>query len=240
MPLFKLAEGYWDQAILEVRYHFTPLFWDASGHIWHDLLRRWPDLRSGEAKPSQTDFRLDNKAKFIITPDRLNINFSFIERTFSDFIDAATLAPRVVAKYLEIEEFTRLGFRIFAKIDCTNNANATERFRRYKFLNSLNDISFSDLGDLTKPQISARWEGDELGASIRILAQEETLSFEQPFGAELPIDNVKTRNTVVRDLDFYTTKPVSVTQYHGAEWINSVLDKLRSDKSKIWEPADAR
>jgi len=100
------------QAVLEVRYDHAYSLWDRSGALWAKANRVWTNLKAGQTQPSVTTFLLDNQYELSVSLERSHIIDMKPSSSLKDFMERANDFINLVAQSLDIEYFTRIGFRL--------------------------------------------------------------------------------------------------------------------------------
>ncbi len=80
-------------------------------------------------------------------------------------------------------------------------------------------------GEVKSPEVSFKIEDDDVGYTIRIIAQNRTLNFEAP--KVVSLDTSKFKKSVVSiDVDYYTKKPIDLSNIDFNELIDVVQRNL--------------
>ncbi len=225
-----ISEFTLQKTILEVRYEPAYLHWDRAGSMWQTASEEWRGLELSSAEPSATVFKWKNMYDFSVRLERANVTVHFPGSTvehegykvFDKFI-------QVVSSALEIDEFSRIGFRSIFEKPYASEKDATAALTELGILKPPAGKHFGVSGDLTILSFDARWEGAELGSRVRVGTHKEDIDFEPPPG----LDELKSlhlsRHKIVYDVDYFTTASTSVGQFKPLTWIPSVMQVIRRD-----------
>ena len=236
-PTLSLSEFRLSQAVLEARYLNGFLHWDRAGAIWMEITQRYPNLKVVKSEPVQTVFRLDDKYEFSVQIDRMSVQAHDPHPSLMEFTEVVDRFGATIMRFLELEEYARIGFRLIYLKEFADKASASEALLSTGRLSLPSSPSFGVSGDPLFPAFSCRWEGPAKGVLVQMRTEERTYEFEVPFAWEGVKSDGKGRYFCVFDLDYFTTATVGIEQVRLSDWVHQAIHAVRRDSDKFLRPS---
>ena len=222
-----------ERSVFEFRYSQSYLHWDRAGVLWHAALSKWPKLKRTRGEPNITSFMLENDYEISVMVDKTNIICYYPKSNLADFIEKAHYFLGSVTRQLEIEQFTRVGLRMFYFKSYPDEQSASADMLGAKLLNLPDGPHFGLDGSFTYPELAARWEGRAAGVTVRLRSEGRKIDFDPPHGIGELQSVHEEKFGLVCDLDYYTKGTVTTGQFRTQDWINQVLHLIRRDSHKF-------
>jgi hypothetical protein len=222
-------------ATFEIRYDPSFLVWDRSGTLWTALREKFPQLTVAQAAPNEVLAQEGNK-RFSAGAEKAFLMTILPETMPGDFPDQAAMFTKIVSDTLDLKSFTRVGFRTVYFKRFAEGKDAADAMLKLGLLVVPQGRHFGiDDGASLQPEYSVRIEGEALGYTVRVKAQEITINIDLP--PELARDDIKsgkeTKHELIFDIDYYTTATVLLSQLRVSDWIQQVFHGIRRD-SRIY------
>lgn len=228
-----LAQFRLHSATFEVRYEAAFLIWDQHGQIWTALRKLHPTLVITEATPGKVVGIIDRKYQIAIEVNRVSLTFYPPPSNVDSFVDICGECLSFATSILEVSLFTRVGLRVVYRNDCKSRDEASEKIARSGMIKIPSGKHFGIEGLPKLPSYALRWEGDKLGSSVTLRAQERKVVIEPGFGETAFSRIEKELYEVDFDIDYYTMVPVDIGQFRARDWILQAIHVIRRD-SKIF------
>ncbi len=138
-----------------------------------------------------------------------------------------------VVTNLDVKVFTRVGLRILFRKDFKDLDEAKAALNSLKLVNLQSTERF---GAAPEPQeISLRWEGDQLGATLRLKAESGKIDIVLPPELESEKPEIhKSFNGLILDVDYYTVAPVERSQWDAPTWILRAVRTVKKNVDSIF------
>ncbi len=225
-----------ESVTLEARYHPAYLLWDRSGAIWSNATKRWPGLTRRNAQPNETSFFLGHQFEFGSLLDRCYLIERFPRSNLSDFKSAAEFFVNLVADNLEIEEFTRIGFRLVFTHEFNSLEDASmytsELCRTSSFPQSK---TFNIQGKVMFPELIFRWEDEKFGVRVSLRCDERKVEISVPSQTKKLQDQSSNEALSILDVDYYLKTSLTRHKLKVSAWIDQMYHVIRRDLKKIVE-----
>lgn len=183
-PQIDIADFELKNATFEVRFHESYLHWDRAGSIWTEALAKWPKLEVIQGEPAKTVFRLENNHQLSVQIDRANIIALKPQSTLRELMDISEAFVATVVKRLEITAFSHVALRLTYFKSYPDKGSASSAFLTTQAIRIPTGPQFGIDGTPLFPEYSLRWEGQSIGATVRMRALGRKLDFVPPPGLE--------------------------------------------------------
>jgi hypothetical protein len=220
-----------EKAAFEVRFKFAVLLWDRVGHLWHRMLKDYPDLKSVEAEPGKTIFTLRRDYQLTLTLERLNL-VAFGPVKSADMASLTNSFVSAARDILEIAEYDRIGFRMtfFRKLATRRDAViAASEFKQFRPPNG----RFFGADEITNLSSIVRWEGKDFGAQMQVNAEGRKIEFEPPVGLRKIEGFTEDLHGLTVDVDYFSSHGLPVGQFDAIEWIRQAEHIIRRDGDAV-------
>ena len=221
-----------DTVVYEIRYENGYLIWDRAGRLWTELRAKYPEMVLSDAGPLLQTFTWKRIHTLSVGLDKASVSTSRPGPVMKEFTELAESLHEVIVKNLQIELLTRIGLRHIYGYACESLEQANQHLLSTGLVAPPKPPNF---GVEANPRLEAvfRWEGDSLGATVRMRAEHRTAEVEIPATFESPKIPKIEKHLLIFDVDYYTKKVVNVGQLRASEWINNALHIIRKDSSKF-------
>jgi hypothetical protein len=221
-------------ATFEVRYDNAYILWDSAGKIWSEVGKKFNKMTLEKAEPNVTSFLVDDRFKASVLLDKFYIIDVAPQSSLKDFISASDVFAGIVSKFLEIKVFTRIGFRLVFLKEFASKSGAADMLLDSGLIKVPQGKIMNIESHVTLPQISYSLEGDNYSARILLQAREKKIDFEAPPEVK-ELESVHVvKNELLFDLDYSTTKNVSIGQLDIKEWLSQAYHVIRRDSSVLF------
>ncbi len=220
--------------ILELRYPHAFRLWDSAGAIWTNATRRWPALTLRDAVPNQTRFTLGNKAEIGIHIDRAFVNVGASRVILDDFVPFCLFIVETAIPLLEIDTFTRVGFKSTFVKEYKTMDDAVNDFHSTGMTKQIGGKCFGIEGKSDSPSVTIRVEGEYLGCATTLLVRRRTTRLDvQVIGDDDFEPVTKEHLELVYDCDYFTKGEMAVGQLKASQWIEDAMHVIRRDSNVI-------
>jgi hypothetical protein len=222
-----------ERIILELRFSHGFLYWDNCGKIWKNICEKWVDLKMIEVTPDKAIFNIqDQGLQLKFSQKDIHLSQDYPPSSLKLFKEVAKEAIPLIANFLEIRSFSRIGNRIFYLYTTANLKEAEDIIKSIKLL-SLSDDKIKSFGDnLSEPRIGFKIQNEDVGYTFNISSISRTLNVELP--KPLKVDSSKfITDAVVIDVDYFTRKSVDLSLTDFADLINIVQKNLKHNLTKL-------
>jgi len=207
-----------ERQIFEIRYDPSFLYYDNTGKLATDLVKKFPKLK-------QRDINVSN-SQFEWADEGILLNFSHLKADVMEdfpeksepFREICGEISTLVARHFEISSFTRAGVRLQFVLPAKDELGARELVRATSLV-SVDQESLIAFGkEVMEVQLVLRVEDEDRGATLRVgnMKREFATNLPRPF----PIDKKLFHPYVlVLDLDNYTKKLIDVGDFSAPDFI---------------------
>ncbi|MBZ5503364.1 MAG: hypothetical protein LAN59_14225 [Acidobacteriia bacterium] len=219
------------QVTCELRYPEAYLVFDKTGDIFHHLSGKFTNLHSDSPTPTQTQMTADEGTIGLeFTAARLTTNepdsglerFASNCKTFFDF----------AVNKLEISIFTRIGLRLVLHKIFDTADGPIAALNSLRLLGTGTETRFGASSQLS--ELTMRWEGKDLGATMRLKAESGSLDAKFPPELGMAQRSVhKEFHHLVLDIDYYTVAIVERAQWDPATWIAQSARIMRKEADRF-------
>jgi uncharacterized protein (TIGR04255 family) len=237
MATLSLSDFRLSQAVLEARYLNGFLHWDRAGAIWMEMTtKHYPALKMVKAEPGQSMFRLEDRYELGVQVDKLSVHAHNPHSTLKEFSEIADQFGSTVLRFLELEEYTRIGFRVIYLKEFDDPASAADALLSTGRLSLPSAQSFGVNGAPVSPAFSCRWDGQAKGFTVQLRTEERKYAFDRPFAWEGEKFEGKERHLFVLDIDYYTTATIGTAQVRLSDWVQQAIHLVRRDTDNFLRP----
>jgi hypothetical protein len=212
------------------------MVWDHSGTIWSKMASNYPKIANKKAEPNSVAVRLAPSLDAVIQLDRAIITLAMPPANLAPLKEAAAVLVPILLQHLPVEKYTRIGLRInYHKAFPTQRA-ATDYLNECVALPMPSGKVMNVDGRMLEPAFSFRWEGEAVGFHLRLSAVETRIAMEVPaeFSHLMPTDSDLVLCRAIVDIDYYSRAQVSVDQVRSDDLIDSWLNLIKRDMSKVF------
>lgn len=228
-PPLDLAHLKLKHATIEIRYDTAYTLWDRAGLIWSKASSEWSNLRILEAAPNVTKFILNDRMELQVTLDKAHLIDLKATSSLKEFIEFAEIFINLVTKSLEINKFTRLGFRLNYFKNFPDQASAADALLACKKIVIPEGKHFNIQGKVLLPRYSFTWQGESTAIRVSLSAQDRKIDFNvSPGVEELPPVHIE-KHEIIYDVDYYTLNPISKGQLNVKDWIEQAYHLIKRD-----------
>ena len=228
LSTFKLS-----QAVLEVRYEKAYRLWDYSGRLWGSVARMWPNLIPDTAQPNVSTFHLDNRYQLAVAMEKSHIVDMIPISSLKDFFERAKDFVKLITKFLEVEYFTRVGFRLVYIKGFPNRQQAADAMLSTKMLMVPEGQHFGIQGKAFLPKYALVWEGESVAARILLEVRDKKVDFDPPPDIEELSSVHLKKYELFYDIDYYTLGQISTGQLDVMEWLSQVYHLVKRDSKSF-------
>jgi hypothetical protein len=223
-----------ESAAFEVRYDLAMLHWDRAGALWSEVQKKYPSLEVAQATPAHTAFTVQERYELTVELLKAHIVAQAPLGNLDDFFGIADSFISILINQLEITDFKRVGFRHTYSREFASRKEATEAALSYTRVYRPDGPVFGIKDELVPvPEVALRWEGEALGATLRIFPQSRFMEFKPPAAFTKLSKQTSETHVLVLDLDQFTTVTVPVGQVRPSEWSRNALQAARRDCGKF-------
>jgi hypothetical protein len=219
------------QATCELRYPDAFLIFDKTGDIYHELGKKFTNLKSDAATPAQTQMTAD-EGVISVEQQILRLTDNDPDLVLEKFAPNFKTLFDCVVDRLDLVAFTRIGLRqlFFKSYESAQQSEA-----------ALNALRLVQTGAEKRfgagPNIAElfiRWEDKELGAVFRIKAEKGSLDAKFPFELGMAEKSIhKEFHRLVMDIDYYTIATVERDQWDPVTWITQSARIVRKEADRF-------
>jgi len=229
----KLSDLKLKHATMEIRYNDAFLIWDNAGLIWSRISSKFNDLKMIKAEPMVTSFKVDDHFELAVKLDRAHLIDLKPNSNLKEFIETSEVFINLVAKSLEITEFTRVGFRLIYIKQFPDRIAAANSVLSTKIMTVPDGKHFNIEGKTLLPKYSIIWEGESTAVRVTLGSQDKTISLDVHPDIEEISSMEMLKYEVIYDLDYYTLHPISKGQLNLKEWLTQAYHLIKRD-SKVF------
>ncbi len=157
--------------------------------------------------------------------------------SLKEFTQVLDRFSTTITRFLELEEYTRIGFRLIYLKEFPGKLAASNALLSTGRLSLPRGPSFGVTGNTLFPAFSCRWEDSAKGVFVQMRTEERTYEFEVPFAWEGVKSDGKGRCFFVLDLDHYTTAAVGIEQVRLSDWVHQAIHAARRDSDTFLRPS---
>lgn len=227
-----------DTIVIELRYKFAFLFWDIAGELWNDIEEALPgELAVVGASPSSVSVVYADKYDILVEQERFALSSSHPNASLPEFISILETVFETIVSKLNIETFSRIGFRqIFVK-DYSSMRKAIEALRTLPSIVIPQQLLASYENDFIAPGLTLRVEDDTKGMFFNLRGVGR--SFETTIPAVFKKDTqsnqeIFQQSLLTFDIDFYTKMEIQVGQLSILDWVKQANEIVKRDASKFF------
>lgn len=209
-----------DRQVFEARFLPSYLLWDRSGEMWSLIVRDFDDLKLVNAVPNSVQFESDLyylvvETNLLRITSRDNPSFEEFKKKTSSFLQAAI-------KFLDIEVFTRLGFRTIWNKEYSSMAETCDAFAELNLFRKFVPESFGLNKGNPTTEFKTTWEDARQGLTLMLRTEKRRADPQIPWEFR-NVFNLKAVEKYVMavDVDSYTVPQIRIEQLEISEWLNS-------------------
>jgi hypothetical protein len=219
-------------AVCELRYENAYLIFDRTGQVCREAQASYTHCNVTSAAPNMTIFQADEGA-FVLELSQCRFSTNRPDASLEKFAAHCKMFFDSVTIHLDVRVFTRVGFRILFRKDFKDLDEAKASLDSLKLVNLLPEERF---GAAPEPhEIFLRWEGAQVGATLRLKAESGKIDVVLPPELEADKPDIhKSFNGLVLDVDYYTVAPVERSQFDAAAWILRSVRTVRKNLDTIF------
>lgn len=221
------------QATIEIRYDNAYLLWDRSGLVWSEITKERPSAKMVKAEPMVSAFTLDDRFELTVTLDKAHLVDHTANSSLKEFTELAGTFIDIVTKSLEINKFTRIGFRVIYNKYFENKFAAADALMSTKLLSGPEGKHFNIQGKISMPTYSLVWEGESTALRAVLTARNKKIDFDVTPGLEELSSVHIEKPEVVYDVDYYTLSHILKGQFNTRDWITQAYHLIKRD-SKVF------
>ncbi|MGH6825789.1 hypothetical protein [Methyloceanibacter sp.] len=233
MPI-ELSQFELKTATFEIRYLDAFLIWDRAGAIWNEVAADYPNLQVDKASPQEVKVVIDQSSQAEVGINQSRCTVAEPKSNLSDLQNLSDTVCRSLLSLLEISVLTRIGMRlIYSKTFETRRA-AAEFILAQSSLPGPKDKILNVEGTVLDPQRALRFEGETLGFTVVLKAQETTLTIPLPTEFRDIVPLKTTRASASLDIDYYTTGSTPISAFDARALISSWHRIIKRDIAKVF------
>ncbi len=236
MSSLSLTEFKITSAICEVRYSDAYKIWDNAGKIWSSCEKKWTTLKPKKAEPNITTFLVNENVELSAQINKAYVSKFFPSSSLKDFIEDTSNFFGILLPILEVNEITRIGFRLTFSKNFKDQESANSYLAGIKELNFNNrEKVFGIEPKIITPSYAVRFDGDTLGVLAKINLVKKELDIDIPPDISDMKSISKEYHQLVIDYDYYTLKPAKIGQINISEWIELAFRSVKRDHEHFWK-----
>jgi len=222
-----------ERIILEVRFSHGFLYWDNCGKIWKNICEKWADLDMVQVSPEKAVFKIQEQGlQLKFSQKDIHLSQDYPTTSLKLFKEVAKEAVPLIANFLEVKSFSRVGSRFFYLYPTANLKEAEDIVKNTGLLNVSKDKIKLFGDDLNEPQIQFKIQNEDIGYTFNISAISRKLNVELP--KPLKVDSSKfITDAVLIDVDYFTRKTVDLSLTDFADLISTVQKNLKYNLTKM-------
>ncbi len=219
-------------AVCELRYENAYLIYDRTGLVCHEARAFYTNCNVVTASPNQTIFQAEEGA-FALELSQCRFSTNKPDHSLEKFAGHCKTFFDSVTIHLDVRVFTRVGFRITFRKDYKDLDEAKATLNSLKLVNLRAEERF---GAAPEPhEIFFRWEGNQVGAMLRLKAESGKIDIILPPELEAEKSEIhKSFNGLTLDVDYYTVAPVERSQLDASAWILRSARTIRKNVDAIF------
>lgn len=225
-------------AAFELRFATAFALWDKAGAISSRLRQSYPSASIRDARPATVSLLLNETVEFRVELEKLVVVQYRPNRAFQDYRESVQAIVSAVLPLLEVDQYTRVGFRAIYHQTHTDLAGATHAMIEVGLVRVPATRVFSQDAPPHSAEYMLRWEGPATGVSVR--AKTETLHVEikpSPEFRDAEISPLKKElHRLVYDIDYFTTNAVNREQLRVSDWIAHAVHQIHRDSRSFLSP----
>ncbi len=218
-----------ERIIFQLKYPPAPLIFDKTGKIWKENLVIFPTLKIISAEPNKSSFVIDRDAELFCEIDNFRISYYEPKASLTEFIGVAKPFYEICTRVLEIEEFSRLGLRLYFFKEFDSIEQASEIFAKSNLLKLPSSSEFMDIeGKVSLPDMAFIWENDNLGCMVHIKVESRKLRLEAPLNFRFIQPTLQSQHGILIDVDYFTKSSVTASQLEIETWIKQGIQRIKA------------
>jgi len=218
MPIpLSIADFKTVSAVCELRYENAYLIYDRTGQVCQEAKASYTKCNIMSAIPNQTIFQAEEGA-FVMELSQCRFSTNKPDTSLEKFAGHCKSFFDSVTRNLEVKVFTRVGLRIVFRKEFKDLGDAKAALNSLKLVNLQAEERFGAAP--TPHEIVFRWEGGQVGAMLRLVAESGKINVILPPELEAEKSEIhKSFNGLTLDVDYYTVAPVERSQLDATAWI---------------------
>lgn len=207
-----------ERQIFEIRYETAFLYWDNTGKLAADLVKRFPKFKLKDINLSNSQLEwADESVVLNFSSVKADVTQEFPEKS-EPFRDICGEISALVVKHFELSSFARAGVRLQFVLPAKDEAGARDLVRASQLV-SVDEKSLVAFGEeIMEEQVMLRVEDENRGTILRTanLKREFTVTLPRTF----PVDTKRFHpHVLLLDLDSYTKKLVATDVFKAPDFI---------------------
>jgi hypothetical protein len=217
--------------VTELRYKNAYLIFDRTGQILQEIRDSFTAITPVVASPQQTTFSSAEGA-FYLDIGSCRFTSGFPDRDIEKFARHAKIFFDAVVDHLEIEIFTRIGFRNTLRKEFRNEDEAKAALASIDLVNLRPTKRFKSSESPT--EVMFRWEDTQVGASVRFKAETTEVKVNIPTELETQVPKFSKKIIgLTLDVDYYTVPLVEREQWEPKDWLIQKYRIIRKEMNGI-------
>ncbi len=222
-----------ERIVLEVRFSRGFLYWDNCGKIWKAICEKWTDLEMVTVNPEKAEFKMKGEDLDLrFSQKGIRLSQYYPPSNLKLFKEVAKEAIPLIAKFLDIKSFSRVGNRIFYLRPTADMKESSDIITSSELLN-ISEDKIKLFGDsLEEPGIQFVVQDEDVAYRLNMRAISRKLTLEVP--KPIKVDGTKfVENAVLIDIDYFTKKSVDLATTDFGYLIDQVQKSLKQNLSKL-------
>jgi hypothetical protein len=229
MPALQLSSFSHYLITLEGRFDTAFLMWDRAGHVSRGLERRISGVKLVNATPASVILSIKEKYDVGYSPSNLSITQYYPDRDALSFREDADKLVQTVVENFELQEFTRVGFRMIFSREYPSEEAASRDFVSAGLLKTPTGNVFNINGRIALPEYAVQWKDEEHTLLARLRVQTDKVELEPPKNVK-DIERIsKEHNRLLFDVDYFTIGAIPVGRFRASAFIDQARHLINRD-----------
>ena len=206
MPALTIDEFKRFSLTCELRYKSAFLIYDRTGQVLEDIRDSFTNIAVSTSAPQQTSWAAD-EGTFVLELGACRFSSVRSSQSAEEFAKHCNAFFSAVTNHMQINVFTRIGLRYFARKEFKTLDEAKTALASMSLANLKPTQRFKSSDSPT--EVLFRWEDSQIGAFARLKA--ETVEINPVIAPELQEHIAKVNKKIhglTMDIDYYTVAPV--------------------------------
>jgi hypothetical protein len=218
-------------AVCELRYEEASLLFDRTGQICHEAKSHFTDCEVVSAIPNQTILKT-KEGNLVVELKQCRVASTRPDTSLEAFAANCKRFFDSVSNNLMVKAFTRVGLRVVFRKVYPDLEQAKAALNLLKLLNVPEEERFGAAS--TPREMIFRWEGTQVGAMLRLVAEAGKIDVVFPPELEMEKSEIhKSITGLLLDVDYYTIAPVERSQWDAAAWIPRSLRTIKKQSNAV-------
>jgi hypothetical protein len=225
-----IAEFSLRQLIFEIRYDDAYILWDRAGDIHRRIARLWPGSQLVEGTPNQQSLQSDVAS--IVTGFKTAHIAARKPTSILQFSDQFSETLAIWVDALELTRFTRVGTRVVYRKSFPSVETANQAMVGLGLIRVPQSPIFNHKSGLYAADLRLVWQDEASQTQVVLRAERQEMEVKGLFD-DSGMNEKKTADSVVVDLDRATIGIVELTKFRMADWLKGIQHLMSRDLNRV-------